>query len=41
MRARSEILGNPRVSNVRKSLGFDACEVRTRSGAVGMGARVG
>lgn len=34
MRSRAEILRNPRVRNVRKSLWFDSCEVTTRSGVV-------
>lgn len=34
MRPRSEILGNPRLKKLPDSLGFEACEIRTRTGVV-------
>ena len=34
MRPRSEILKNPRLKKLPGSLGFDACEIRTRDGVV-------
>lgn len=34
MRPRSEILKNPRLKKLPDSLGFDACEIRTRDGVV-------